>query len=788
MHRCMFLALLSLWASVAWAQTPPHQPRPGANLLTNFTLSGTANWSLTSGAVYDAAQSRSADGSGAVRTPVNGRIDSTPLIPVTPGNAYTFAAYMRTDAFPPANYDLAVTLYNSSGTYIGFVESGPAANSTTGVWEEVLMSFTPQPGTAFITVVVVRLDFTQPNTTSNLWVDELYFGLGSGFGSPPAARTPFVGTNMQVDELGNVSVKKAGVWTPFFPLCIYSDGRRPNYLQFYSNQGFNCDGWGAYDSNILVTGKNAVSAFNPDGMYQASQIAQYMNTGGWGYDAGGVNLTNLITALKASPAADHLLWWYWDNENVWNLWGEQMNMVDVLKAQDRTAGIRNNPLFILQGSYNVTRSYRRLGGLHASEMAGTYADATASGGSGHAGGFDIVMNLQNQTIPATLVNANIVSSSQPVGTLRGYIYKFLPRGLRAFTMWRDCYPNDCDGNANPVETAGWWPDVPYLRTELDALLPLIRMPHWTSWTVSHNGGNSVSVGTRDYLGQGYLMVLNESAAPKTITFTLSGLPYTATTVLNYFTNATVTSVSGNTFTVTLPALGLNSGSAVYKLAGVAGPPDILTGLIAHWRFSDGAPTATDSSGNGHTGTFVAGATYGAGPPGFGTALALNGTNQYVTVADTALLDVTSAYTIAAWLFPTATTGARVVLVKDYVYYLYNNLDYCGGPLGGHARTDLCYPTLTPANTWTHLALTFVGSTLTLYKNGTAVATQGTTGVAATSSNALTIGASQFGEYFPGRLDDVRLYSRALSAADITALQTATGIETAQAPRRQRFVQ
>jgi len=597
-------------------QTPPYQPRVGANLMTNFTFAGTGSWNLLSGASYVSTDSRTADGSGSVLIPYGGRLDSTPLIAVTPGTAYMMAIYMKTNAWPPANIDLLVAFYNSSGTYIGFAEAGPSANSQTGIWEEILLNVTPQAGTAYVSMSLQSLTSQQPNTTSSIWVDEAYFGVGTGYGSPPSAKTPFNGANVQVDALGNISINKAGNWTPFFPFCIYGDGRRPNFEQVYSNQGFNCDGWGVADGSYLVTMKQAVSTFNPDGMYGAGAVAQYMNEGGYGWDVGGINVTNYVNSVNSSAAADHFLWWYWDNENVFNYWDEQMNVVDTIKANDRTVvntGQRRHPLFVLQGSYNMTRAYRRLGGTHASEFAGTYSDATGSGGSGHAGGFEVQINEQNQTIPPTLVNANIVQHAAPVGTLRGYIYKFLGRGMRAWTMWRDCYASDCSGLADPVDQAGWWPDVPNLRQELDALLPLIRTPHWTTWTVSQNGGAGVSVGTRDYLGKGHLIVVNESGLSKTITFTVSGLSYSPVTVVDYFSNATVTSFSGNQFSVTLPAVGLGTGSAVYRLEGTGSTVPVITS----------ATTATGTAGSAFTYQITATNTptsYGASPLPAGIAV------------------------------------------------------------------------------------------------------------------------------------------------------------------------
>ena len=100
--------------------------------------------------------------------------------------------------------------------------------------------------------------------------------------------------------------------------------------------------------------------------------------------------------------------------------------------------------------------------------------------------------------------------------------------------------------------------------------------------------------------------------------------------------------------------------------------------------------------------------------------------------------------------------------------------YCGdgSPLGGfNEGTDItvCQPSPLPINTWTHLAVTYNGSTLTLYRNGVAVATSNVSGTLSPTTGTLQIGASQFGEYFKGLIDEVRIYNRALSDTEIQAL-------------------
>ena len=63
------------------------------------------------------------------------------------------------------------------------------------------------------------------------------------------------------------------------------------------------------------------------------------------------------------------------------------------------------------------------------------------------------------------------------------------------------------------------------------------------------------------------------------------------------------------------------------------------------------------------------------------------------------------------------------------------------------------------NAWSHLAATYDGATLRLYVNGTQVARPPVTGTIAASTGALTIGGDAlYGQYFAGRIDEVRVYN------------------------------
>ena len=195
-------------------------------------------------------------------------------------------------------------------------------------------------------------------------------------------------------------------------------------------------------------------------------------------------------------------------------------------------------------------------------------------------------------------------------------------------------------------------------------------------------------------------------------------------------------------------------------------------LAAAYSFDDGAgSTVTDDAGRFLTGT-IAGATWT--PAGrFGGGLRFDGVNDSVTVADSSWLALEENMTLEAWVYPTAPGGWQSVLMKEspgwYTFALYSD-----GTVGPGVRAmalsdgNATSPTALPVNEWSHLAATYDGATLRLFVNGVSVATQAYTGTLATSTNPLRIGGNVFGEYFAGVIDEVRIYYRKLTGAEIRA--------------------
>ena len=78
-----------------------------------------------------------------------------------------------------------------------------------------------------------------------------------------------------------------------------------------------------------------------------------------------------------------------------------------------------------------------------------------------------------------------------------------------------------------------------------------------------------------------------------------------------------------------------------------------------------------------------------------------------------------------------------------------------------------------------MAATYDGSAVRLYVNGTQVASQAATGSIATSTGALRIGGNTlWGEFWQGRIDELRVYNRALSTTEIqTDMNRSVAVDT-----------
>jgi hypothetical protein len=212
------------------------------------------------------------------------------------------------------------------------------------------------------------------------------------------------------------------------------------------------------------------------------------------------------------------------------------------------------------------------------------------------------------------------------------------------------------------------------------------------------------------------------------------------------------------------------------------PPD-----IASWWA--GEANANDAIGV-NNGTLMNGAGFASGI--VGQAFSFDGVNDHVRIPDHPSLHFSNGLTIECWLFPTDVSAYHEVVSKWDMVGAVNQMSYTSGiqpdgtfgftlsPSGSAASMILVKSTnAVPVNQWTHVAGTYDGSSVRVYINGV-MQNQASYNLGIfPGTNALGIGAAIGGgapgdaiSLFKGKIDEISLYSRALSASEIQSIVAA----------------
>lgn len=213
-------------------------------------------------------------------------------------------------------------------------------------------------------------------------------------------------------------------------------------------------------------------------------------------------------------------------------------------------------------------------------------------------------------------------------------------------------------------------------------------------------------------------------------------------------------------------------------------------LTLHWKFDEvSGTTAADSSGNSRSGT-LSGTTFASsavtGPGGtLNGALILDGTNDYVSRSSTAFHGYT-AFTFAIWCKKTTsgfTSNEPIAFSLGYfpnagtIFFEPHEVWPGGGSGGGTAvRFDNAWysysdPSFDPSQ-WHHWAITYDGTNLRVYRDGVLKYTSGSIpGKSLSVSGWDLIVGNMFGynRYYPGSVDDFRVYDNALTLSEVQAL-------------------
>lgn len=226
-------------------------------------------------------------------------------------------------------------------------------------------------------------------------------------------------------------------------------------------------------------------------------------------------------------------------------------------------------------------------------------------------------------------------------------------------------------------------------------------------------------------------------------------------------------------------------------AGITGcGPSLLDDLVGYWRLNEpaGSTAARDSSSWGNDGMLVgldaatAWVTDTAAPEG--GALSVEGKGHVTVPASASIDSITNQITMAAWMYLDASITDFATAISRQIGTGFGQLYHLGVNSGLQPVTFITpgaesnqltrYAAATvPEKKWFHIASTYDGSTVAVYLNGAQVDSGTVTGTFAPETNPVILSgntnAGSTTESVPGRLADVRLYRRALSATDIRRL-------------------
>jgi hypothetical protein len=195
-------------------------------------------------------------------------------------------------------------------------------------------------------------------------------------------------------------------------------------------------------------------------------------------------------------------------------------------------------------------------------------------------------------------------------------------------------------------------------------------------------------------------------------------------------------------------------------------------LVGYWKLDEPNPRdmCVDSSGNGYAGKPNS-TTVAQGKRG--RTRSFNGRGDYIGIPP---INIANAITVAAWVYSDNFVQNGSVVTKNPVNTQWALFFESDGYLkwrGGGTENDVKCGAPSNGN-WHHIVAKQDGTTASLYVDGLLCAS-GAVPPIGNAANSITIGRFDGGDpyYFTGRIDEVRIYNRALSDAEISQLLSVT---------------
>lgn len=237
--------------------------------------------------------------------------------------------------------------------------------------------------------------------------------------------------------------------------------------------------------------------------------------------------------------------------------------------------------------------------------------------------------------------------------------------------------------------------------------------------------------------------------------------------------------AGSTYSITIQTqpsgmlctVSNGTGTASGSVTNVKIGCSSTASLILHWAFEN---SLTPSVGTASL-TLAGGTnTYTTGYNGNGSSLSFNGTTYYnlsgATV--TAKQDQAPPWTVAVWVYPVSGGDASQAIIAGSSAWWSIKAKQSTGYVGVTRLADDSFGTTALAlNTWTHITVTSDGSIVKLYINGVFNSSLNTASAIGLGYPLHRIGAifSSISDRYAGQMDELRIYSAALSAADVSTL-------------------
>ncbi|MDO8460700.1 MAG: LamG-like jellyroll fold domain-containing protein [Nanoarchaeota archaeon] len=203
-------------------------------------------------------------------------------------------------------------------------------------------------------------------------------------------------------------------------------------------------------------------------------------------------------------------------------------------------------------------------------------------------------------------------------------------------------------------------------------------------------------------------------------------------------------------------------------------------LLMHFNndssYGENSTRVYDFSGNGNNGT-VNGSTWNSSGKLNG-GYSFDGVNDYIDAGNGASLNITTAITLGAWVYPTANGSYLRIVAKygdspkfSYVLGRHETAVYFALFIQGGAQTYFGTAGNVPLNVWSHVIATWDGATMRAFVNGVDTGvTRSFTGPIATNDVSVKMGAAPPAEYpFNGIIDEVAIWNRSLSASEILSI-------------------